>query len=321
MRRFGGMLVFSVLLIAAALAAIVAFSRPSAPPPQASIAAPFRAVDFSDLPQPTIFPARDATPLAYRRYAGNPDRVVVLIHGSSASSASMHAVAYALAAAGATVIVPDIRGHGGSGPHGDIAYIGQLEDDLEDLLNVFGQPHQAAETTLIGFSSGGGFALRIAGGRLAPRFSRTILLAPFLRYDAPNARPSAGGWTSVAVPRLLTLSLLNSVGITSFNGLPVLAFAIEAGNPNHLTATYSYRLLTNFAPDDDFLGDVRRAPRPLMVVAGADDEIFRSDQLHAALAPAKPDIRVDIVPGIGHIGLITTAAGTAAIVAAWQSKF
>jgi alpha-beta hydrolase superfamily lysophospholipase len=315
------MLIVALLLIGAALAAIIAFSRPTAPPPQTSIAAPFHAVDFSDLPPTTTFPARDATPLAYRRYPGNPDRVVVLIHGSSASSASMHAVAKALAAAGATVIVPDIRGHGRSGPLGDIAYIGQLEDDLEDLLNSIGQPHQPAEITLIGFSSGGGFALRIAGGRLAARFTRTILLAPFLRYDAPNARPAAGGWTSVAVPRLLALSFLTKIGITPFNGLPVLAFAVEAGNPNHLTTTYSYRLLTNFQPHDDYLADIRRAAKPLMVVAGADDEIFRTDQLHAALAPANPNIRIDIVPGIGHIGLITTPAGTAAITAAWQSKF
>ncbi|MEJ0046401.1 MAG: alpha/beta hydrolase [Rhodospirillales bacterium] len=260
--------------------------------------------------------------MAYRRYGGDQDRLVIAIHGSAGSSVGMHAVAKALAAAGATVITPDIRGHGQSGPLGDIAYVGQLEDDLEDLLNTLGRSHRPTETTLLGFSSGGGFVLRVAGGHLGDRFSRFILVAPFLRYDAPNARDaSGGGWTDVAIPRIVGLSLLNKIGITGFNSLPVIAFGLPAGNPAHLTPGYSYRLLLNFGPDDDYLGDLRRTTRPLMALDGTDDEVFRSDQLRPALAAAKPDVRVDIVPGVGHIGLTTTPAGTTAIVNAWSSKF
>jgi non-heme chloroperoxidase len=312
-----------ILLVCAAVGGVIAFDRPVAPAPMASVFAPFRAVDFAGLPAVSHYAARDGAQLAYRRYPGDPDRLVVLIHGSAGSSIGMHATAKALAVAGATVIAVDIRGHGESGPLGDIAYIGQLEDDLEDLLGNLDHEHHANETTLIGFSSGGGFVLRIAGGRLGARFNRFILPAPFLRYDAPNARQSTGGseWTSVAVPRIVALQLVNKLGITTFNGLPVLAFGLEAGNPHHLTPSYSYRLLTNFEPDDDYLGDVRRAPAPLMAVAGTDDEIFQTDRLQAALAAGKPGVRVDIVPGVGHIGLTTTPAGTAAIVKAWASTF
>ena len=311
-----------LLLVCAVVAGAIAFDSPTAPPPMASVSAPFRAVDFSDLPPVSHYAARDGAQLAYRRYAGNPDRLVVLVHGSAGSSTGMHATAKALTTAGATVIAVDIRGHGESGRLGDIAYIGQLEDDLEDLLGDLDHAHHPNETTLIGFSSGGGFVLRVAGGRLASRFNRFILLAPYLRYDAPNARSTTGGgWTAVAVPRLIALQLVNKLGITAFNGLPVLAFGLAAGNPAHLTPSYSYRLLTNFEPDDDYVGDVRRAPAPLMAVAGTDDEIFQTDRLQSALAAGKPGVRVDIVPGVGHIGLTTTPAGTAAIVQAWTSKF
>ncbi len=322
MRRALAILAALVLLVVAALAATIAFDRPAAPPPQLAVSTPYDAVDFSDLPKPEHFTARDGAALAYRRYPGNPDRVVILIHGSSGSGVAVHPSAQALAAAGATVITPDIRGHGRSGPQGDIAYIGQLEDDLEDLLNTLDRAHHPAETTLIGFSSGGGFVLRIAGSRLAPRFSRFILLAPFLGHAAPNARlgTGSGGWVSVAVPRFVALSIVSGFGITGLNGLPVIAFGVPAGNPHHQTATYSYRLLKNFGPDDDYVGDLRRTPRPIMAVAGADDEIFLSDRLQAALAAGKPGIRVDIVPGIGHIGLTTTPAGTAAIVRAWAGS-
>ncbi len=312
-----------VLLAVAAMAGTIAFDSPKAPPPLLSVSTPFQTVDFSDLPPVSHYTARDGADLAYRRYAGNPDRVVVLIHGSAGSGVSMHVAAKALMAAGATVIVPDVRGHGRSGPHGDIAYVGQLEDDLDDLMSSLDRAHRARETTLIGFSSGGGFALRVAGGRLGPRFSRYILLAPYLRHDAPTARigTGSGGWVSVAVPRIVALLLVNRLGITAFNGLPVLAFGLAAGNPDHLVPSYSYRLLMNFQPDDDYLGDLRRTRHPIMAMDGADDEIFRADKLQGALAAGRPGIHVDIVPGVGHIGLTTTPAGTAAIVRAWSSRF
>lgn len=312
-----------ILLFVAIVAGTLALDRPKPPPPLVSVSKPFEAVDFSDLPPVSHFTARDGAALAYRRYAGDPDRLVILIHGSAGSGASMHAAAKALAAAGATVVAPDMRGHGQSGPRGDIAYIGQFEDDLEDLVSSLGRAHTPRETTLIGFSSGGGFALRVAGGRLGSSFSRIILLAPYLRYDAPNERTGtgSGGWVSVAVPRIVALSLINQLGITAFNNLPVLAFGLEAGNPYHLTPTYSYRLLTNFQPDDDWLGDLRRTTRPIMAIEGADDELFLADKLQPTLAAGKPGIRVDIVPGTGHIGLTTTPAGTAAIAKAWSSRF
>ena len=323
MRAVVRIIVGLALLAVLALVGTIALDRPKPPPPMPGISAPFETVDFSDLPPVLHYSARDGADLAYRRYAGDPERVVVLIHGSAGAASSMHAVARALAAAGATVIVPDIRGHGRSGRHGDIAYVGQLEDDLEDLMQSLERTHRARETTLIGFSSGGGFALRIAGGRLGRRFDRYILLAPYLRHDAPNVRvgTGSGGWVSVAVPRIVALLLVNRLGVTAFNGLPVVAFALEAGNPHHLVASYSYRLLMNFQPDDDFLGDLRRTSRPMMAIEGANDEIFLADRLRGALSAGRPGIRVDIVPGADHIGLVTTASGVGAIVRAWSGRF
>jgi len=54
-----------------------------------------------------------------------------------------------------------MRGHGESGSRGDIAYIGQLEDDLDDFMKQVLEVEKGV--TLIGFSGGGGFALRFAG--------------------------------------------------------------------------------------------------------------------------------------------------------------
>ncbi len=94
----------------------------------------------------------------------------------------MNELAKRLAEQNYTVVAPDIRGHGGSGTRGDIGYLGQLDDDLEDLVAELRQQVPDAHFELAGFSAGGGFALRVASGKLATTFERLVLLAPYLGY-------------------------------------------------------------------------------------------------------------------------------------------
>jgi len=107
------------------------------PPALASISATARAVARSDMPRLTRFSARDGTVLAYRHYPAktvSTDRIAILIHGSIGSSSSVHALSKARAERGVETFAPDMRGHGASGTRGDVGYVGQLEDDLEDLV-------------------------------------------------------------------------------------------------------------------------------------------------------------------------------------------
>jgi alpha-beta hydrolase superfamily lysophospholipase len=116
------------------------------------------AMDYSGLPAIERYQARDGAALAYRTYGAGEEQVAVLIHGSASSSSSMHALALALQQAAITVYVPDLRGHGANSPHGDIAYIGQLDDDIVDFLRDAKPKHRGAKWSLLGFSSGGGIA-------------------------------------------------------------------------------------------------------------------------------------------------------------------
>src|SRR4029077_20980789 len=195
-------------LVVVIFALAIIFGGPGTPHPMGSITDPFNSVDFSDLPQLSKFTARDGTMLAYRSYAlatSAPSQgSVVLIHGSSATSSSMHPMAKELSAAGVTTYALDIRGHGGSGDKGQIGYIGQLEDDLTDFMRAVSPPEPV---TLAGFSSGGGFALRFASAQ-QNLFTSYLFLAPFLSQDAPSIRPAGGGWASVGVPRIIALSIL-----------------------------------------------------------------------------------------------------------------
>jgi alpha-beta hydrolase superfamily lysophospholipase len=117
----------------------------------------------------------------------------------------------------------DIRGHGASVPKGQIAFIGQLESDLQSFVQAVQPP---SPSTLIGFSSGGGFVLRVAASEMQSAFDSYLLLAPYLGHTAPNYRPDSGGWVSVGVPRIVALNALNAVGIRYWKDLPVLRFAL-----------------------------------------------------------------------------------------------
>src|SRR5258708_768455 len=243
-------LVLSILGAAALLLTALVAAPLKKPPPLASISNTARAVDRSTMPDIERFQARDGTGLAYRHYPARGaavGRVAVLVHGSSGSSTSIHALADALAARGVETFAVDIRGHGASGARGDLGYVGQLEDDLVDFVAVVRKTSPDAPLTLLGHSAGGGFALRVAASPIQNLFARTVLLAPYLGYKAPTNRPDSGGWASAELPRIFALLALRGLGIDCCEALSTLAFAVPSNSAKILASTYSYRLMRNFA--------------------------------------------------------------------------
>jgi non-heme chloroperoxidase len=302
--------VIAVILVT--FGSMIAFFPPKSPPTLESIAAPFRTVDFSEVPQLSRYIARNGTQLAYRAYlTRNAVHNMVLIHGSSGSSLSMHPLAEFLKKKGMTAYALDIRGHGDSGRKGDIAYIGQLEDDLEDFVNQV--LNRGDEATLIGFSAGGGFALRFAGGSRQKLFSQYILLAPYIGYDSPTIRPDNGGWAEVSMPRMIGILLLGPIGEKLFGHLPIIAYAIDPQFSEYLTARYSYRLLRNFSPHYDYRSDMTNAKQPMSVLVGENDELFFPSAYQPLFADKHPQTKVLVVPGAGHITLTTGPSGVSAI--------
>jgi alpha-beta hydrolase superfamily lysophospholipase len=277
------------------------------PPMLASISDTSRAIDRSTMPGLERFQARDGTTLAYRHYAvraPSGGRIAILVHGSSGSSTSVHALADALAEHGVETYAVDIRGHGASGTRGDIAYLGQLEDDLQDLVAVVRQKSPNAPLTLIGHSAGGGFALRAAGSPLQHLFVRTVLLAPYLGPFAPTNRPNSGGWASPDMPRILALVLLRRIGIDCCEALPVLAFAVPPNSERMLVPAYTERLRSNFATHLDYRTDLAAVTRPLTIFSGADDELMLADKYAEAVRDVAPSVDVKLIEGVNHIGIV-----------------
>lgn len=313
MRMLVVALIVLVVVICGAIGASLAFTAPTPPPPMKSVENAFVGADFNAMPERSHFTARDGTRLDYRAHPGDPNIVVVLVHGSSGTSASMHFVAQAIHRGGATVYALAMRGHDGTGRYGDVDYIGQLDDDVVDFLKTLPPKPQGGKRILLGFSSGGGFVLRFAGSPNGHLFDRFILVSPQMPARSPLMRPNGGGWVSVSIPRVIVITMLDRIGIHAFDGLDAIEFAVAPEDRAVQTASYTYRMLRNFGPTDDYLGDLKRAPGPVAVLAGQKDEIFHSDRYAATLKPVRPDVSVTLVPGLGHMDMTTKPAALAAI--------
>jgi len=285
-------------------------------------------LDFSGLVSPQAappelerYPARTGAGLAVRHYHAESSDALVLLHGSGHHSLYLAPLAERVAGAGAAhVYTPDLRGHGVHPERrGDIDYVDQLEDDLVDLSAWVRARHPAGRLWIGGHSSGGGLALRFAGGAMGAMADGYVLLAPYLAHDAPTMRGrSAGGWARPRVLRIVLLSILNRLGVHALDGVTVIGFEMpEEVRDGTETLAYSHRLNLGYAPRS-WKTDLARAPAPLQVLVGAEDEAFQAQAFAPAVLPHAPEARVEIVPGASHLGLIG-APQTAARLIEWLS--
>lgn len=320
-RRIGWAPAVVLLVVSAGFGGVISLSTPGELPrlPAGDSLPGMSAWNWAELPAVQRVAARDGAPLAYRVYPARPDRAVVLVHGSSSASISMHTTAQALQAVGATVYSISLRGHGGSGTAiGDTSYRDQLDDDLMDFLKATGLTAPAIQRTLIGFSSGGGFVLRVASGANRLAFDAYLAIAPYIAPDAPTTRPAAGGWASVAVPRVIALSILDGVGMPWFQDLPVVRFATASGPSENRTPVYSFRLASGLQLGRDWRGEIARIDRPTIVAVGANDELFRAEEYAPLFKELNPRITVEVVADLGHLDMIARERACASIAALWR---
>ncbi|MEM5492604.1 alpha/beta fold hydrolase [Hoeflea sp. AS16] len=276
-------------------------------------------IDFSgqtgsESPEPAplqTYQARDGATLGYRHYgSGAGDApLLVFIHGSGWHGGAYDGLARTIAEkAGIEVALPDLRGHGPAPQtRGDIAHIGQFEDDIADLIAALRKPGQPL--VLGGHSSGGGLVIRYAGGKYGAELDGAVLLAPYLKYNAPTTRPNSGGWARPLTRRIIGLSMLNAAGITALNGLTAIQFnfpaeVLDGPEGKTATASYSYRLNTAYAPRNDYLADIAALP-PFLLIAGTDDESFIAAAYEPLMQPVNPHGQYRLLDGQSHLGVIS----------------
>lgn len=275
---------------------------------------------IADMPEPTLVPTRSGWAMPVRDFGGADASkpLLILIHGSGWNGLQFSHLANALKDA-SHVLVPDLRGHGANPERrGDVDYIGQMEDDLADLIAA--KRLKGQKVVIAGHSSGGGLVVRFAGGTHGALMDEAVLLAPFLKFDAPATKANSGGWAHLLLRRVIGLAMLNTARITALNHLTIIQFNMPSEVLNGpygdlATTAYSFRLNTGFAPRLDYLSDVAALPKFTLVV-GSDDEAFYADRYEQDMRAVTDKGTFKIVPGVDHLGIVDHQATVAALKAA-----
>ena len=262
------------------------------------------------------YPARDGEQLSFQFYDSTGEVILVFVHGSSYHGAGYHTLARELSDAGvAKVYLPNLRGHYLSGQRrGDVDYIGQLEDDLADLVAYIRDRDQRGPLVLGGHSSGGGLAIRVAGGEHGGLASAYLLLSPVIPLAPTPRGGDAGGWAHLHRSRLYGLLVLNAVGVTGLNGLPIIQFnKPETFRDGTETLSYSYRLNTSFHPRYDYAADIEAMGDQFLLLIGDDDQSNDPVAYEEMFPQSGAEARVMRLPGVDHLGVFSAPSALSAM--------
>ena len=257
------------------------------------------------LNSPRKFSMRDGKQLSSYVYRKESDTTIILLHGVLSSAYLMNKTAGLLQeAADSEVIALDFRGHGQSeGTPGDVKYINQYVDDLEDVVSAIkkGKPNQ--NILLAGHSMGGGIILRYALEKDAPEVDGYLLFAPHLGANTPTLKEEkleAGQepFVKLHINRIIGLKMMNVLGETKYNNLPVLFFNLPDTMP---ITSYSYRANESMSPSD-YKEGLNSINKPLLVLVGSNDEAFDASKFISAITE-NSNGKVYIVENETHNGI------------------
>ncbi|MEZ6072483.1 MAG: alpha/beta fold hydrolase [Pirellulales bacterium] len=233
---------------------------------------------------------------------------VLFVHGFPLDGGMWNAQLAALSAEH-RVIVPDLRGFGGSPLQGaaddTVTTMAQLADDLAELLAVL---RIEEPLCLCGLSMGGYVAWEF-WRRHRDRLSSLVLCDTRAAADAPEAvetrrttatrllRDGVGFLAQAMLPKLLApQTLRDEPGLVA-----ELTAMIESNEPLGLAA--ALRGMAERADATPWLGDV---DLPTLVVVGEHDQISTVDEMRA-IAASLPNARFVAVPGAGHMAPMENA--------------
>lgn len=240
------------------------------------------------------FASFDGTKIAWRELGRAGGRATVLLHGYF-SNAETNWIRYghaaAIAATGARVIMPDLRGHGDSArPHEPAAYPPDaLMRDQLALVAALG----LGDYDLVGYSLGARTAVRMLANSASPR--RVVLAGMGLTGVVATA--GRGGYFRGVLENLGSFERGSREWLTE-------AFLKTTGGDT----VALLRVLDTFV--DTPTDELRTMTTPALVVAGVEDDDNGSA---SELADALPDARLVEVPG-NHMSAVTKPELGAAIV-------
>lgn len=251
-----------------------------------------------------VFSLVDGGQIYARRFGAESSNLTILvIHGVLSDGFTYNKFSGLLNEATlAEVVTVDLRGHGlSSGTKGHIDYIDQYADDVNDIIEAIKQEKPEGKVIVAGHSMGAGITLRNAI-KNEPKWDALLMIAPLLGQDSPTLNKASASseeaFMKVHLQRIIGLALLNTVGISTWNDLPVLFFNVPKESP---LSTYSFNASASMSPESHELG-LQAIKVPFFTVVGNQDEAFNTSAFEATLEPYQNgDLK--IVDGETHNGI------------------
>ena len=264
--------------------------------------------DYSYIPDLLKYQARDKSMLDYRSYPSASRNMIILLHGSGYHSRYFYKLAKRLSEENiAQVVTPDLRGHGiNPAKRGDVDYIGQLDDDLDDLLQFCKKTYQSEKIIIAGHSSGGGLALRLAGNKHRAQADAYLLLAPYFAHDAPTINPQSN-WAEPHLFTIILANILNGLGFNWLNHATTISFNIpEQYRDGSETLSYTHALISSYSPID-YRSDLANISKSTLLLVGENDEVMQARGFKEVL-PDNKNIKLEILSKIIHMSIVTEDA-------------
>ena len=284
-----------------------------------------------------MIPARDGTELACHRYVPEdmhtPYGRVLFFHGSTFNSRRYANIAKACVKSGFEAVLCDWRGNGESqGIPGTCDYIGQLDDDIDDIIGYFEQ-HKPLPLILGGHSAGSVICLRyiekygqdklVGCYFVAPTFNNT---QEPLRYDKPGSQKSfllrhfrkKTGFKAAPESALKHMPAMNNRMFFLALALPflrhrkVITFpgAAKMAALEGRVLDYSFNLMASVSIPS-YSRALRQLKLPVVFICGENDEGLHPEFLPMAaqwhLSP-ELDKAVFMLPKLNHMSVLNAAA-------------
>lgn len=273
---------------------------------------------------------RDGCRLHYRHYGtATAQSVMLLLPGFGLTSEDyVSCCKHLVKSSAVTVYSPDLRGQGQSqGTEGDVDYIGQLEDDLSDMIAAVQHCHPGLPVVLAAHSGSSSLAISYLATRPDPIVVGLYLLAPvffghmeydrqiqrayqFIYYGRYHRKPAAHQASHLKVNQEFRYSLLRHGLGRMFNvlqNITVLQVRRDAGQP---WRSYSFRFLQSYRCRD-LTQSLEQITVPVWVMAGQEDEVMLPDAVLSLL-------NWHLAPGVlresrclarmGHFSILAIAA-------------
>lgn len=276
------------------------------------------------------FPMRDGCRISYRIYEHEqPQSVLLLLPGFGLNSDDYVSLCERLVKTSPTIVYNlDLRGHGNSqGIAGDVAYIGQLQDDFADVMAALGARHPELPLVLTAHSGSSSLAIAYLAAQKNSQVKALFLIAPvffgymefdrqikkayrYVYYGRYHHQPYENVISTLTVNQQFRYSLgrhMLAMVLPWQQRMRVLQVRRDEGQS---WKGYSFRFVQSYRCHrlQDALEDISV---PVRVLVGMEDEVILPDAVFSMLNwHLAPNVlrETRCLRGMGHFSILAVSA-------------